>query len=62
MGMFSTHLLHRERRYSPVGLLEAQRDIYLGGTHPLSGHSDPIQINQYRYDARYRLTDMTLST
>ena len=54
-------LLTRERRYSPVGLLEAQRDIYLGGTHPLSDHSDPIQINQYRYDARYRLTGIIQS-
>jgi|GEM_PF-5842728 len=32
MGMFSTHLLHWEKRYIPVGLLEAQRDIYLGGS------------------------------
>jgi len=54
-------LMQRERRYSPVGLLTAQRDIYLGGSQPLSDRTDPVQINQYQYDARYRLTGITQS-
>ncbi len=54
-------LIQRERRYSPVGLLAAQRDVYLGGRLPLSDRSDPIQINQYQYDARYRLSGITQS-
>ncbi len=61
MGMFSTHRLHRERRYNPVGLLAAQRDIYISGEQPLSDQSHPIQIHQYCYDARYRLTGLTQS-
>ncbi|QEW05727.1 RHS repeat-associated core domain-containing protein [Nitrincola iocasae] len=54
-------LLTRERRYNPVGLLAAQRDIYISGEQHLSDQSHPIQIHQYRYDARFRLTGLTQS-
>ncbi|WP_417448505.1 PAAR domain-containing protein [Idiomarina abyssalis] len=55
-------LLNREKRFSPVGLLSAQRDIYLGGTQQLADQSPPIEIQQYRYDARYRLASIDQMT